>query len=126
MKLLIFLKNGITSVLRFDLGKSSLFLNGKEVDEASFPIRRFIDFETAGSKLGALHENETQNICFYNGLIDDVQFFEVALTNRDIRNLYEGKPLRGGYEVAPQPSQLQIASLKMIEIEESLEQSLLD
>ena len=114
-------------VIRFKLGQAAMFLNGKKIDEKMMPNRDMIYYEGNGSSLGSINdaffdEQSTSEDLIspetdyatghsFHGLMDDVKFFDVALTDNDIKRLYGNHTLVDHYDpnkasprMIPQPN----------------------
>ena len=87
-------------VFRFNEGNLALFLDGKLVDEDSCVTKQISSFNK-GSSLGALlkiSDGEVKLHSPYNGLIDDIKIFDVALSDKNIKKLFHHKQMNEALE----------------------------
>ena len=94
-------------LVSFDRGKVTLYLDGQLVEEAIFENLKEMPMIERASVIGAgagytsLFLTNKLNYNSFNGLMDDVRIYHVALSEEDVHNLFKRKPLMGIYDPPP-------------------------
>ena len=85
---------------RFNRGTFTLFFNGKNVGQDSFknmsefpPTGEGTVIGSSGSRNFFNASNMSKNSHAYSGLIDEIKLFDIALTNQNIKKLFQNQKL---------------------------------
>ena len=85
------------TVLVFDKGKTSLYLNGKQMDQGTLKDVQAIPYldihAVFGSNMGSsiFYNRSDINHNTFNGLIDDIKIYNSALTENDVVSIYQDR-----------------------------------
>ena len=89
---------------RFHQGIITLFFNGVQVDQDSFKITQVGPF-SKGTSLGGNLRHDNVAIHTYQGLLDEIKFFDIALSDENIQKLYQNQPIYQKVSHTSVPSQ---------------------